>query len=251
MKEPILLNKLLKENFSKFLAVLIDPDVDYLKLLEILEKCVMNKIDFIFIGGSIINHGNFENTIKTIKEKSNIPVYIFPGNEMMISKHADGILFLSLLSGRNPEYLIGKHVIAAPSLVQSGIDIVSTAYILIDGGRETSVSYISNTKPIPSDKIGIAVSTALAGKLMGMSIVYADAGSGSVKTVSKEMVKAIKENCKMPLIIGGGIRDYNTALDLYKNGANMLVIGNGTEENDQLIEEISKAKLAVSESVNI
>ena len=172
-------------------------------------------------------------------------VYLFPGNEMMVDPHADGILFLALLSGRNPEYLIGKQVVAAPFLAKTQLDIVPTAYLLIDGGRETSVSYMSNTKPIPADKHGIAVATALAGKMLGMQCIYMDAGSGAFAPIAQKTIEKVKQATQLPLIIGGGIRSAETAKQLYAAGADVLVIGNGVEDNPTLIQSIAEAKASL------
>lgn len=236
---------------KKSIAVLIDPDQNEKDVLNTLNVCNENQVDFIFVGGSIVTQGSLKRTLSIIKNNSKIPVFIFPGNEMMIDEQADGILFLSLLSGRNPEYLIGKHVIAAPQLAASGLEVIPTAYLLIDGGRETSVSYISNTKPIPADKNNIAVATALAGKLLGMQCLYMDAGSGAKQSINPQMVNAVKQNTKLPLIVGGGIRDGETAYLLYKMGADTIVIGNGVESNPMLIKEINQAKLQIQQIVSI
>ena len=236
---------------KKSIAVLIDPDQNEKDVLNTVNVCNENQVDFIFVGGSIVTQGSLKMTLSIIKNNSKIPVYIFPGNELMIDDQADGILFLSLLSGRNPEYLIGKHVIAAPQLAASGLEIIPTAYLLIDGGRETSVSYISNTKPIPADKNNIAVATALAGKLLGMQCIYMDAGSGANNSISPEMVNGVKQSTQMPLIVGGGIRDGETAYSLYKMGADTIVIGNGVESNPMLIKEINQAKLQIQQIVSI
>ncbi|MES2618697.1 MAG: geranylgeranylglyceryl/heptaprenylglyceryl phosphate synthase [Bacteroidota bacterium] len=241
----------LKADKKKALAVLIDPDSPIRQIAAIAQQCQVHKVDYIFAGGSLVTTGVMAEAIQTIQSHCSIPIYIFPGNELMIDEQADGILFLSLLSGRNPEYLIGKHVVAAPQLAASSLDVVATAYLLIDGGRETSVSYISNTKPIPADKADIAVATALAGKLMGMRCIYMDAGSGADKAISEKMADRVSSQVNLPLIIGGGIRQAETALALYQAGADVLVIGNGVEENDSLIERISKVRNQMAITVNI
>ncbi len=161
---------------------------------------------------------------------------------MQISESADAILFLSLISGRNPEYLIGKHVSAAPKLWQSHLQVIPTSYILIDGGRITSVQYISNTVPVPSDKPDIALATAQAGQLLGHQITYLDAGSGAQMSVSEEMIRRVSENTSIPLIVGGGIRDAQTAKTLYDSGADILVIGNAAAEDPGLIAGIAACR---------
>lgn len=241
----------IKSEEKKALAVLIDPDQDSESVVKIAQLCRKSEVDFIFVGGSLVSAGILSDTILRIRENFSGPVYIFPGNEFMVDARADGILFLSLLSGRNPEYLIGKHIVAAPMLVHSGLDIIPTAYLLIDGGRETSVSYISNTKPIPSDKPDIASATALAGKMLGMQCIYMDAGSGALRHIPARMVAKVRKDVKLPLIIGGGIRHAETALELYKAGADVLVIGNGAEENHDLIQAIISVRNAIGVKVEV
>lgn len=236
---------------KKALAVLIDPDKNNDSVSYIAQLCEQNQVDFIFVGGSLLSSGNIQSTIISIKQHFSGLVYLFPGNEMMIAPEADGILFLSLLSGRNSEYLIGKHVNAAPLLVQSQLDVVSTAYILIDGGKETSVSYISNTKPIPSDKADIATATALAGQLLGFKCTYMDAGSGAINAIPAELIKKVKKHTQIPLIIGGGIRNTQNALDAYNAGADLLVIGNGVEDDSNLIETISEVKQMLNTQISL
>ncbi len=241
----------IKSKEKKALAVLIDPDQPTESVAKIAQQCEMHQVDFIFVGGSIVTTGVLSQTIAEIKQNCRCSIYIFPGNEFMIDEQADGILFLSLLSGRNPEYLIGKQVVSAPVLAASSLDVVPTAYLLIDGGRETSVSYISNTKPIPADKPDIAMATALAGKLLGMQCIYMDAGSGALQCISTKMVNRVKQQVKLPLIIGGGIRNAETARDLYKAGADILVIGNGVEQSESLIALISEVKNKIGLKVEV
>jgi putative glycerol-1-phosphate prenyltransferase len=241
----------LKRQNKKALAVLIDPDQPLKAVVTIAQLCQKYHVDFIFVGGSLVTSGILSEAISAIQSNCSIPSYIFPGNEFMIDEQADGILFLSLLSGRNPEYLIGKHVVAAPQLAASNLDVVPTAYLLIDGGRETSVSYISNTKPIPANKPDIAMATALAGKLMGMRCIYMDAGSGAENPISETMANRVCTTVKLPVIIGGGIRSAQTALNLYRAGADVLVIGNGVEDSNSLIETISKVKSTLEITVEL
>lgn len=241
----------IKSKEKKALAVLIDPDQAIESVSKIAQQCELHGVDFIFVGGSIVTAGVLSQTIAEIKQNCSCRIYIFPGNEFMIDEGADGILFLSLLSGRNPEYLIGKQVVSAPVLAASSLDVVPTAYLLVDGGRETSVSYISNTKPIPADKPDIAMATALAGKLLGMQCIYMDAGSGALQSISPKMVNRVKQQVKLPLIIGGGIRNAETARDLYKAGADILVIGNGVEQSESLIKLISEVKNTVGLKIGV
>jgi len=232
----------IKNDNKKGLAVLIDPDQPQDSVLNIVQHCQDNFVDCILVGGSLVTAGIFSQTIQLIKAHFDGPIYIFPGNEFMIDENATGILFLSLLSGRNPEYLIGKQVVAAPALIQSTLDVVPTAYLLINGGKETSVSYISNTKPIPSDKPDIAVATAMAGKLMGMQCVYMDAGSGADQPISQKMINRVASQVKLPLIIGGGIKTPDAANTAYKAGADFIVIGNGAEDDRSIIGNIAKVR---------
>ncbi len=231
----------------KQLAVLIDPDKQNEKsLLHLINLAENARVDFFFVGGSLLIEGRFEETIAVIKKHSKIPVVIFPGNNYQVSKRADAILFLSLISGRNPEFLIGQHVIAAPSIKEAQLEVIPTGYLLIDGGRTSSTSYITQTVPIPNDKPDIAVATALAGEMLGMKAIYLEAGSGAINTVSQAMIKAVKENISVPLIVGGGIRSSEQAEEICKAGADIIVVGNVLEKEPELLLEISLAVHATS-----
>ncbi len=214
----------------KSFAVLVDPDKhsgsNPGKLLGLFEKFPP---DVILVGGSLL-FSPIDDLIHFLKEHSQIPVYLFPGDVSQICDAADGILLLSLISGRNPDFLIGNHVIAAPILRRAGIDIIPTAYMLIENGHSTSVEYISNTKPIPFGKTDIAVATALAGEMLGLKLVYLEAGSGAAKTVGMDMIKAIRASVNIPMIVGGGIRSVKDAVNVYDAGADMIVIGTQLEE---------------------
>jgi putative glycerol-1-phosphate prenyltransferase len=236
----------LKNDGKKALAVLIDPDQTEENVLNIAHLCQSNSIEFVLVGGSLTTAGILSETIKNIQKNYFGKIYIFPGNEFMIDNNADGILFLSLLSGRNPEYLIGKHLIAAPILAASNLEVIPTAYLLIDGGKETSVSYISNTKPIPSDKPDIAMATALAGKMLGMQCVYMDAGSGALNPIPEKMISLVIKSVDLPLIIGGGIKDIDAAAKVYNAGADIIVIGNGAEDDKSIIGQIASVRDSLS-----
>lgn len=224
---------------QKSVIVLIDPDKVNQNDLDLLLS--YDEVPFCwFVGGSLLFEDSFESTISYLKKHSKNPVFIFPGNNLQISKNADGLLFLSLLSGRNPEYLIGQQVIAAPKVKQSGIASIPTGYILIDGGRETAVSYISNTKPIPRDKPEIAVATAMAGELMGKKLLYVEAGSGAQQSVPLQTVQMIKSQVDLPLIVGGGVRHLNEIQNLFDAGADHVVIGNHLEESPDFLYEIGE-----------
>lgn len=228
-----------KKNKEQLLAILLDPDK--LPLNQIHEKSEsINKIrvDYILVGGSLLLTNLMDVFILELKKHTNIPIILFPGNAMQISSHADGILFLSLLSGRNPEFLIGNQVIAAPLLKQTKLEIIPTSYLLIESGRETTASYISNTKPIPRHKPEIAMATALAGEMMGHQITYLDGGSGAQKIIPKELIKQVANQITNPIIIGGGIKTRKELDVIYKAGATMVVIGNAFEKDSLLLEKL-------------
>jgi phosphoglycerol geranylgeranyltransferase len=233
---------------TKQLAVLIDPDK--FNSAEIIKLAKTANVDYFFVGGSLLAGGNIENCIQTIKKHSSIPVIIFPGSSMQICNKADALLLLSLISGRNAELLIGQHVIAAPYLRQSGLELLSTGYILVDSGKPTTVSYISNTAPIPFDKSEIAACTAMAGEMLGMNLIYLDGGSGAAKPVSKEMIRAVKKNIRLPLILGGGIRSAESALNAANAGADIIVVGNAFEEDPRLLLTIAEALHTITVSIN-
>lgn len=225
-----------KQNNEKLLAILLDPD----KLLIPDIAQVVNEINkrganYILVGGSLLFTNILEAFIIEIKTHTQIPIILFPGSALQISNEADGILFLSLLSGRNPEYLIGNHVIAAPLLKQTELEILSTSYLLIESGRETTASYISNTKPIPHNKPEIAMATALAGEMMGHHLTYLDGGSGAQEVVSPKLIITVANNCSLPIIVGGGIHTKKQMQDAYKAGATLVVIGNAFENDSELL----------------
>ncbi len=231
-----------KADGLKKLAVLIDPDkVKLTSLEQTIQRAQDANVDLFFIGGSMIINHRLEEVIANIKERCEIPVMLFPGSTFQITDKADGLLFLSLISGRNPEMLIGKHVIAAPYLRNSSLEVISTGYMLIDGGKPTSVSYISNTLPIPSDKSDIAVSTALAGEMLGLKLLYLDAGSGASQSVPLPMITAVSKNTDLPIIVGGGIRKPAQANALATAGADIIVVGNAFESDPELIIDMSLA----------
>ncbi len=228
-----------KTKNEKLFAVLVDPDkFDSQKIVSV---CDSGNVDFIMVGGSIITNGNFEECVLTIKKLTKIPVVIFPGNSMQISKNADAILLLSLISGRNPEMLIGNHVLAAAKLKTSKLEILPTGYMLIESGKQTSALYMSNSNPIPSDKDDIAMATAMAGEMLGLKLLYLDAGSGALNGVSKSMINKVSLNTSIPLIVGGGINSAEKAILACKAGADMVVVGNAIEKDLSLIKKISKA----------
>jgi len=224
---------------EKLLAILLDPDklkVD--KTVHILEKCEIKKVDFIFVGGSLVKKGITEKFVKHLKKITKIPIILFPGDFEQITNYADAILFLSLLSGRNPEYLIEQQIKSVPALKNSNLEIIPTGYILIDGGKETAVQKVSNTKPILQENISLIVQTAIAGMFMGKKVIYLEAGSGALTPVSAEIISKVKENVNIPIIVGGGIKTKNQLQTAFESGADLVVIGNGFEENTQLLANI-------------
>lgn len=228
-----------QQNAKKF-AVLIDPDkLPINRVEELVHLAVKAKVDYFFIGGSLVVNNALDAIIRQIKALSAIPVVLFPGSSRQLSYHADALLFLSLISGRNPELLIGKHVETAPYLKISPLEIIATGYMIVDGGVPTSVSYMSNTNPIPADKDSIAVCTAMAGELLGLKLIYMDAGSGAKNPISSSMIEAVQTAIDIPLIVGGGIRTAEKALENINAGADVIVVGNAIEKNPTLIEEIA------------
>jgi phosphoglycerol geranylgeranyltransferase len=231
-----------KREGRKSFAVLIDPDkVDDQKMDELIQLGVEAKVDFFFVGGSLVISNYLDQCVQHIKKKCNIPVVLFPGSPNQVSKYADALLYLSLISGRNAELLIGQHVISAPVVRKSGLEIMPTGYMVIDGGAPTTVSYISNATPIPADKNEIAMCTAMAGEMLGMKLIYMDAGSGAKRPITESMIEKVASYIEVPLIIGGGIVDPEKAYLNCKAGADVIVVGNAIEKNALLIKEIAAA----------
>src|SRR6516162_4134880 len=193
-----------KKRGQKSFAVLIDPDkVNAAGLDELTELAVNAAVDYLLVGGSLVISNQLDEVVQKIKRNCSIPVILFPGTPSQVSKYADGLLYLSLISGRNPELLIGQHVISAPFVKQTGLEIISTGYMVIDGGAPTTVSYISNATPIPSDKNEIAMCTAMAAEMLGMKLIYMDAGSGARHAVQEDMIRAVSGCIDIPLVVGG------------------------------------------------
>lgn len=228
-----------REKGEKLLAILLDPDKLMLENLNgIVQKFQHKRIDFIFVGGSEVTPGITEKFVQKLKEITTIPIILFPGDFEQITKHADAILFLSLLSGRNPEYLIEQQIKSVPALKKSDLQIIPTGYILIDGGRETAVQKVSNTKPISQNNISHIVQTACAGMYLGKKVIYLEAGSGAFYPVKAEIIQKVKQNIDIPLIVGGGIKTKEQLQTAFQSGADVVVIGNGFEENTQLLTKI-------------
>jgi len=231
-----------KKNGQKSFAVLIDPDkISTSALHETISLATEAKVDYFFVGGSLVISDHLDACIQQIKSACSIPVLLFPGSPSQISKQADALLYLSLISGRNADYLIGQHVISAPSVKRSGLEIIATGYMVIDGGAATTVSYISNASPLPADKSDIAMCTAMAGEMLGMKLIYMDAGSGAKKAISEEMIAMVSKHIEVPLIIGGGIRNAEKAYLNCKAGADIIVVGNAIEKDASLIKEMAAA----------
>ena len=231
-----------KQKGLKSFAVLIDPDkVNNALLDEVTDLCVQAKVDYLFVGGSLVVSNHLDECIQHIKQNCSIPVILFPGSTAQISRYADALLYLSMISGRNPELLIGQHVVSAPFVKQSGLEIISTGYMVIDGGAPTTVSYISNASPIPADKNEIAMCTAMAGEMLGMKLIYMDAGSGAKRAITESMIEKVSGCIDIPLVVGGGITDPEKAYRNCKAGADLIVVGNAIEKDSTLIKEMSAA----------
>ncbi len=225
--------------WKKF-AVLIDPDKMRMgKLEQIIDLSIHSKVDYFFIGGSLIVNSQLDHCLQVIRKRCQIPLILFPGSSYQLSYHADAILFLSLVSGRNPDLLIGQHVIAAPYLKLSSLEILPTGYMLIDGGVGTTVLYMSNTSPIPAHKSDIAVCTALAAEMLGLKLIFMDAGSGATRPVSAEMIASVRETVSIPIIVGGGIKSAEKVRENLAAGADLIVIGNALESDPSLLLDIA------------
>lgn len=219
---------------------MLDPDkVEQDALTALLIRTRLHPIDFFLVGGSLVTDYVHKEVIATIRQHTATPVILFPGNPLHIEPSADAILFLSLISGRNPEFLIGQHVIAAPLLKRSGLEILPTGYMLVDSGTQTTVSYVSGTMPLPYDKPDVAACTAMAGEMLGLQLLYLDAGSGASRPVSSEMIAAVRAVVDTPLVVGGGINTGEKAYKALKAGADMIVVGNGIEQNPDLLPQLS------------
>lgn len=218
---------------EKKLAILLDPEKTKSPpfIEQLLEKINVLKPTFIFVGGSTVNASDMSNCLRALKANTDIPLVIFPGSHEQIDEQADAILFMSLLSGRNPDYLIGHQVRSARILKNMDIETISTAYLLIDGGKSSSVAYVSQTSPIPNEQTSIAVNTAIAGEMLGFKLIFMDAGSGARNPVSSEMIQAVKEEISIPLVVGGGLKSIGDIERAYEAGADVVVIGNKIEDD--------------------
>lgn len=231
----------LKHHQKVGFAVLIDPDsATPHEMLAIAERCNQYQVDFIFVGGSLMTTQHVDECIKSFKSMSNIPVILFPGHPTQVSKEADALFFLSLISGRNPDLLIGQHVVAAPMIKASKLEVIPTGYLVVDGGVPTTVSYMSNAAPIPANKPDIALCTAWAGELLGLKLMYMDAGSGAKQPISKEMIEKVAQNIDAPLIVGGGMRNETHIKDACAAGAQVIVVGNAIEKDPAFLQRAAE-----------
>ena len=231
-----------KKQGKKSFAVLVDPDrVNPALLDELVDLSVSAKVDYLLVGGSLVISNYLDECVQYLKKNCDTPVIIFPGSPTQVSKYADALLYLSLISGRNPELLIGQHVVSATLVKQSGLEIMPTGYIVVDGGAPTTVSYISNAAPIPSDKNEIAMCTAMAGEMLGLKLIYMDSGSGAKRPITESMIKVVANNIQIPLIVGGGIIEPEKTYLNCKAGADVIVVGNAIEKDASLIREMSDA----------
>lgn len=229
------------KNGKKLFALLIDPDNHSEKsLLEVIEHANSSQVDMILIGGSLLNN-HIDHSAALIKKNTKIPLLLFPGSPLQITSNADGILLLSLISGRNPDLLIGNHVIASAYIKRSKLEVIPTGYILIDGGKSTSVEYMSNTRPIPAEKTDIAIATAMAGEMLGLKLIYLEAGSGARNHVTYDLISGVKQNINIPLIVGGGIKTEADIEQTIKAGADIIVIGTAIEQNPEILKKLVQA----------
>ena len=231
-----------KANGHKAFAVLIDPDkLTSESHLETIQLAKQANVDYLFVGGSLVVTDTLDKVVAAIKANCSIPVVLFPGSPDQITPKADALLYLSLISGRNPELLIGQHVISAPFVRQSGLEIIPVGYMLIDGGTPTTVSYISNTNPIPSNKNDIASCTAMAGEMLGLKVIYMDAGSGAQRAIPTIMISQVAKYVQIPIIVGGGITNPEKAKENCLAGADIIVVGNAIEKDPALISQMAAA----------
>lgn len=227
------------KNGEKLLAVLIDPDKFFIeKVSDFIEKVNQSRATHIFVGGSTVKEYDTEILVIEIKKHTNLPIVLFPGDVTQISDKADALLFLSLISGRNAEYLIGKHVEAISKIKNAHLEIISTGYILIENGKKTAVEKVTGTQPIPRERIQEIIDTAKAGELLGMKLIYLEAGSGAKVPVTNQIISLVKQELEIPLIVGGGIRNKEQLENAYNSGADLVVIGTAFEEDESFFEDI-------------
>ena len=230
-----------KQEGKKLLAVLIDPEkMDVENIAAFFEKVHQSITTHIFVGGSTDKDNLTDKVVSEIKKVTKLPVILFPGDVSQISQKADGILFLSLLSGRNPEYLIEQQIKVAPFLKDSNLEILPTGYILIDGKKETATQKVSNTKPIAQENLELILNTSLAGEFSGKKLIYLEAGSGATEAVSQEIITVVQKNLSIPLIVGGGIHSKKQLEKAYNAGADLVVIGTAFEKDENFFNDLKK-----------
>jgi putative glycerol-1-phosphate prenyltransferase len=228
---------------EKLLAILIDPDKFLLKnTRSFIEKVNASQATHVFVGGSVVDKGATDALVSEIKKHTKLPIVLFPGDVTQITDKANALLFLSLLSGRHPDYLIGKHVEAVPVLKGTALEVISTGYILIESGKKTAVERVTNAPPMLRSEVQKIVDTAKAGELLGAKLIYLEAGSGAREPLSKTIINEVKQELNIPLIVGGGIRNKNQLTDAYDAGAELVVIGTAFEEDESFFDELKKHK---------
>jgi len=226
---------------DRLFAVLIDPDKTSVNKISVfIDKINRSIATHIFVGGSVVDDNKTDVLIEEIKKFTKLPIVLFPGDITQISNKADALLFLSLISGRNPEYLIGKHVDSVSKLKRTNLEVIPTGYILVENGKQTSVERVTHTKPISRDNIECIVNTAKAGELLGMKLIYLEAGSGALEPVTSDIISSVKSGLSIPLIVGGGIRTIGQLENAYSSGADLVVIGTALEEDDSFFEQLKQ-----------
>lgn len=236
---------------QKSLAILLDPDnLDEASCRHVLALADKHPVDYFFVGGSLVTTDHQAALIRLLKNLSAVPVLLFPSHSLHLDAHADGILLLSLISGRNPDFLIGQHVIAAPRLRESNLQILPTGYMLVDTGRQTTASYVSGTTPLPHDKPSIAACTAMAGEQLGLRLMYLDGGSGALYPVAPAMIRAVRQAVEVPLIVGGGINTVEKAQAALTAGADVIVVGNQVEKSPDFLADMSKLIRSFNQTTN-
>lgn len=239
-----------KQQQKPAFAVLADPDnLAPAQMEHLASLCNNAKVDYLLVGGSLVVTQQLDACIQRFKSESDIPVILFPGSPSQVSPYADALLYLSLISGRNPEHLIGQHVTSAPAVRASGLEVMSTGYMVVDGGAPTTVSYMSNSAPIPANKPDIALCTAWAGELLGQHLLYLDAGSGAKNPVTEEMIHKVSSHTTLPLFVGGGMRSPERVHAAASAGATVVVVGNAIERDPMLIKEMAEAVRGSSASL--
>ena len=229
------------EKGERLLAVLIDPDkMEIEQIPKFMVKVNSSIVSHVFIGGSEVKKEACDHVVSIVKQHTQLPIVLFPGDVTQITDKADGLLFLSLISGRNPEYLIGKHVESISKLKRTNLEVISTGYILVENGKETSVQRVTGTKPLPRDNPKEIVDTAHAGQLLGMKLMYLEAGSGASEPVTTGIIKEVKKTIDIPLIVGGGIKSKSQLEMTFNSGADLVVIGTAFEEDLSFFDELKK-----------